>query len=59
MITKKFSKSYDEALTQAYLFQSLWIDNQAVFTVFLTPTGVCDRVSFGVLYIYKHITSLE
>ena len=34
MITKKFSKSYDEALTQAYLFQSELVVDQAAFTAF-------------------------
>ncbi|MCX6156244.1 MAG: hypothetical protein NT007_19000 [Candidatus Kapabacteria bacterium] len=32
MITKKFSKTYDECLTQAYLFQSELVVDQTLFT---------------------------
>ena len=34
MITKKFSKTYDEALTQAYLFHSEFVLDLALFTAF-------------------------
>ena len=34
MITKKFSKTYDEALTQAYLFHSEFVIDKALFTAF-------------------------
>jgi hypothetical protein len=45
MITKKFSKSYDDALTQAYLFQSELVADQALFTAFSSkyaPTFAAD-----------------
>ncbi len=34
MITKKFSKTYDEVLTQSYLFHSEFVADQAIFEAF-------------------------
>ena len=34
MIAKKFSKSFDDALTQAYLFHTNFVANQSAFSDF-------------------------
>lgn len=44
MITKKFSKTYDEALTQAYLFHSEFVLDLALFTAF-SPSFDADFAS--------------
>ena len=44
MLTKKFSKTYDEVLTQAYLFHSEFVLDLALFTAF-SPTFDADFAS--------------
>jgi hypothetical protein len=46
MITKKFSKSYDEALTQAYLFHSEFVLDLASFAAFSPSFDVAFAADF-------------
>ena len=46
MITKKFSKTYDEALTQAYLFHSEFVLDLALFTAFSPSFDVAFAADF-------------
>lgn len=46
MLTKKFSKTYDEVLTQAYLFHSEFVLDLALFTAFSPSFNVAFAADF-------------
>lgn len=59
MITKKFSKSFDDALTQAYLFHSEFVADQALFGAFSPKFGITYADDFLALITAADDTKLN